>query len=380
MVIVKRNLNSQSIEHQVIEGEFDVNDAHNVISLGIDPEGFLHISYDHHGDPLHYRRSLQVMDITGWTEEISMTGVLEDHVTYPYFIMAPEDVSDQNSAGRFYFMYRYWGSGNGDLCLKSYEAKTKTWEDHGPVFIKGRKQMPWTANAYWNHPAFDADGGMVVTWTWRVRGGPEEYINNHNICYARTPDGGNTWVTSRGMPMQSPLTPVTVEVIQAISPASNLINQCSSAMDQEDCLHVVFFADDWEGIPQYYHLWFDGRIWQNDVISARRNNFEFKGGGTLQIPISRPEILIDKENMVYIIYRGDLSGDRMFVQRLKPPYYKAPGDRYVLWDQDLENTEPIIDRIRWRHDGILSMFIQKNHQADHEGLVDVPNEPVWIAD
>jgi len=89
----------------------------------------------------------------------------------------------------------------------------------------------------------------------------------------------------------------------------------------------------------------------------------------------RPGQNADKENMVYVIYRGDISGDRLMVQRLKPPYYKAPGDRYVLLDQDLENTEPVIDRIRWRRDGILSMFPYTNHilRPKYNSSPDTPN-------
>ena len=89
----------------------------------------------------------------------------------------------------------------------------------------------------------------------------------------------------------------------------------------------------------------------------------------------RPGQNADKENMVYVIYRGDISGDRLMVQRLKPPYHKAPGDRYVLLDQDLENTEPVIDRIRWRRDGILSMFPYTNHilRPEYNSSPDTPN-------
>ena len=38
--------------------EFKSNDAHNIISIGICPQdGTIHIAFDHHGHPLHYRAS-----------------------------------------------------------------------------------------------------------------------------------------------------------------------------------------------------------------------------------------------------------------------------------------------------------------------------------
>ena len=59
-------------------------DAHNVISIGVDEKGYLHVSFDHHNNPLRYCRSvapgsLQLGDMQ------PMTGVDERDVTYPEF-------------------------------------------------------------------------------------------------------------------------------------------------------------------------------------------------------------------------------------------------------------------------------------------------------
>lgn len=380
IVIIKRSLKDNSIIKHSIPGNYTIRDAHNVICMGIDADGIIHIAYDHHGSRLHYRRSAHPMDITEWTGELPMTDECENSVTYPQFLMAPENPSSPDQPGDLYFIYRYRDSGNGDICLKAYDVKTRTWQDRAMRFVKGTEQKPWTSNGYWNHPAFDTEGNIILTWTWRIQGGPAGYVNNQNISFAKSSDGGKTWQTSRRDTLALPITPTNAEVIWAIPPASSLINQCSSAVDSNNNLHVVYYADDPDGIPQYYHLWTDGSVWHNEIVSKRQNDFELKGTGTLQIPISRPEIVIDKQNCVYIIYRGDLSQQKLAMTKLKPPYDPETSEQYVLWDENIENAEPIIDRARWQRDGILTMLIQKNTQADQEGLVTVKDEPVWLAE
>ncbi len=382
MVFARRDLRDNSVTSHRIPGEYNTRDAHNSISLGIDPDGYLHASYDHHCHPLRYRRSAKPLEIDAWTEPLPMTEEYEERVTYPYFIMASRDDSDRDSMGDFFFMYRHGGSGNGDICLKIYDSKKQRWSDRAKRFVKGTDQVPWTSNAYWDHPSFDSKGRMHLSWVWRVnKGGPAGgLLNNINVGYARTPDGGETWLTSRGLALPLPITQVNGEVIQAIPPGSNMINQCSSAIDSKDRMHIVSYANDPDGIQQYHHLWFDGRWWRFDLITKRTSSYTLAGGGSLQIPISRPDVVIDRQDRIYIIYRGDLTKDRMVAQRLDPPEYKAPGVEIELWDEDLGHAEPVIDRVRWRRDGILSMFIQKNFQPNHDRPTDVSPEPVRIVD
>lgn len=390
MVFVKRDLRDNRIESYIMPGTYNTRDAHNAISLGIDPEGFVHVSYDHHGSPLHYRRSHTPLRIDDWSEPLSMTGELEHQVTYPYFIQVPSDRDDPEGKSELWFLYRHGGSGNGDICLKVYNHHEKQWADRALRFVKGMEQKPWTSNAYWNHPVFDSTGRFLLTWVWRVnRGGPPELVSNHNIGFAQSHDRGASWQTAKGLPLSLPMTQVNSETIWAISPGSNLINQCSSAIDSLDRLHVVYYADDYDGVPQYQHLWFNGRYWQNDLVSRRTGDFELRGGGTLRLPISRPEIVIDRRDNLYIIARGDMTGDRLAAIQLS----KAPegADRravyapdqavwHTLWDRDHDHAEPVIDRIRWQRDGVLSMLIQKNHQPNHDRPEDVPAEPVYIVD
>jgi len=110
--------------------DFQSNDAHNTISMGICPkDGTIHLAFDHHGHPLHYRVSSEgaagnPRDAT-WDASLfgPVTSELETgkpiKITYPRFWQTPD--------GGLQFCYRRGGSGNGDRMLVDYDAETGAW-------------------------------------------------------------------------------------------------------------------------------------------------------------------------------------------------------------------------------------------------------------
>ena len=377
ILVARRDLKTNQLQTHILAGNYTLRDAHNVISLGVDADGYLHMVYDLHGQRLNYRRSLEPGAIDQWTDEIPMTGQRESSLTYPQFLMPTRN----GQPGPLLFLARQGGSGNGDAELKIYDTATSTWSDIGTI-ARGSGQNPWTSNPYWNHPALGPDGSIHLTFTWRTHSLPGNRINNINIDHMVSDDFGHTWHTKVGHELRIPVTQVNSETIRAISPGTNLINQTSSALDSQGRLHVAYYADDPDGIPQYQHLWWDGREWRNDIVSARTENFELAGVGTLNIPISRPEIIVDREDRVYFIYRADFTGQRMVIQRLDPPDYLPESAPRVLWNEPVGYAEPIIDRLRWRDQQILSMLIQFNDQplGDYSDDLDPNPLPVRIVD
>lgn len=373
--IVLRDLETGKIERSRIEGNYDIHDAHNAISIGIDSDGYIHLAYDHHVGSLRYRRSAAPWSIREWTDELPMSGGREDRLTYPAFLMP--------TAGEpLRFLYRDGSSREGEACLKEYSAKEKVWKDIKPCILSGADQRPWTSNPYWNHPAIDSQGRIHLSFVWRTHPiGPNRRVNNIGIDYAISRESARTWESSRGRDLVIPITQVNSETVFAVSPGTNLINQTSMALDSNENPHIVFYSNDPDEIPQYQHLWYDGRQWRHSFLSKRSRAFELAGGGTLQIPIGRPEVLIDEKDRVYVIYRGDLSGDRMTVLRLLPPdYLPNAAQTRVLWGEPLGFAEPIVDRMRWLTEGILSMLIQWNGQPPHDEMSDVRLAPVHIVD
>jgi hypothetical protein len=373
--LVQRDLATDTLKTHDIPGEYNLRDAHNSISLGIDRQGCLHISYDHHATQLRYRRSSNPGDISAWTDELPMTGANEEKVTYPTFILPHHDFP-------LTFLYRDGICDKGTARLKTYDEATQTWANHPQAILSGSEQKPWTSNAYWNHPAVGTDGSLHLSFVWRTHTlGEEQRINNINIGYACSHDNGLTWQTSQKRPYKLPITQVNAETIHPVSPGSNLVNQTSMALDSRNRPHIVFYADDPNGVPQYQHLWFDGKVWSHQVVSNRTYAFSLQGGGTLQIPICRPEIVIDRHDNVFIITRGDHTQNRLAATFLPAPNYAYQANNIqILAEEDLGFAEPIIDRERWQQENLLTLLLQHNEQPNHDMGHRLVQRPVNLID
>jgi len=94
-------------------------DSHNSVTLGIDNEGFIHMSGNMHGNPLTYFRSKKPNDISSLVQVWEMVGSEEKRCTYPKFLYTRE--------GEMIYTYRDGGSGNGNQIYNIYDTGPKTW-------------------------------------------------------------------------------------------------------------------------------------------------------------------------------------------------------------------------------------------------------------
>ncbi len=81
-------------------------DSHNFLTLGIDKDGFIHLSGNVHVNPLTYFRSTKPNDISEMKQIFEMVGTEEKRTTYPHFMLTKE--------GELLYHYRDGGSGNGN--------------------------------------------------------------------------------------------------------------------------------------------------------------------------------------------------------------------------------------------------------------------------
>ncbi len=175
-------------------------DAHNVVSLGIDPtDGTIHLAYDMHGETLRYRMSTTgvttnpgsiTWNASLFNAETSQLypGKTATGVTYPAFIRTP--------TGDLQLAYRTGGSGSGSWILYNYSGATHTW-DAGHQFdngLVGTYNGSTSRNAYPNGFTYGPDGVLHETFTWREGAG----TSNHDINYVYSEDGGNTWKNNAG--------------------------------------------------------------------------------------------------------------------------------------------------------------------------------------
>lgn len=337
----------------------NVTDGHNVISMAVDGDGYLHLSFDHHGHPLKYVRSIAPDSLVfGDTEP--MTGVDENDVTYPEFHTLP--------SGDLLFIYRSGASGRGNMVMNRYDVKNRKWNRVHDILIDGEDQR----NAYWQM-CTDSQGTIHLSWVWR-----ETWLveTNHDLCYARSRDGGKTWERSDGTPYTLPITIKDAETAWKIPQNSELINQTSMATDKAgNPMIATYWRDKDSDVPQFRLVSHKNGEWKMETVGERHTPFSLSGGGTKMIPISRPRLVSDGETFHYI-FRDEERGSKVTVAS------KKEGEKEWklndLTEFSVDAWEPSLDNDLWKNCGKLHIYVQKTSQGDGEKVTQTPPQPVYI--
>jgi hypothetical protein len=188
---------------------FKGNDDHNTICIGVCPkDGTIHLAFDHHNNPLHYRVSRKGIathpESIQW--EASLFGPIVSELEkgkpptrlcYPRFWQTPD--------GRLQFCYRVGYSGGGDRMLVDYDADTGTWINARHIDSgKGEFQDAFNKSSsrcsYPNGYDYGPLGRLHVTWVWRER----TQGANHDIMYAYSEDRGKAWLNNQGKALTEP--------------------------------------------------------------------------------------------------------------------------------------------------------------------------------
>ena len=366
MVIGKRKLGAQEWELNRSQYKGNCRDAHNIISIMADGKGYLHVSFDHHGHPLRYVKSIAPGSLTlGEMEQ--MTGEDEGHVTYPEFY--------RMSDGSLLFAYRSGGSGRGNLVMNRYDINKMQWERVQDNLVDGEGKR----NAYWQM-FVDKKGVIHVSWVWRET---PDVATNHDLCYAKSEDGGKTWKKSDNTSYQLPINAQNAEYIWNIPQNSELINQTSMTVDKKGNPYIAtYWRDSDSSVPQYRLVWFDGKEWNQNQVSDRKSPFSLSGGGTKMIPISRPRLVVrpkGKKLQAYYIFRDEERGSKVSM------YYtsdirKGEWNVQDLTDFSVDAWEPSLDSELWNKNYKLNIFIQKSSKGDGERTVNVDSQSVYVAE
>lgn len=359
VTIARRELDSLrwEIERSPYRGR--VEDAHNVISIMVDGNDVLHASFDHHGDSLRYCRAIAPGSLTlGPLEQ--MTGSLEQDVTYPEFYRLDD--------GNLLFVYRSGASGRGNLVMNRYDTATGRWTRLHDTLIDGENER----NAYWQL-CVDPAGTIHLSWVWRETWMVE---TNHDLCYACSHDGGLTWQRSDGTPYSLPISISTAEIAWSIPQSSELINQTSMSTDNLGNPYIAtYWREDGDTVPQYRLVWHDGTTWRQRAVSRRTTPFSLAGGGTKMIPISRPRMVIDGSELIYITRDAERdSRVTLYTGRLDSDEFEIAD----VTDYSVGAWEPTYDTELWKQSGRLHLYVQPAGQGDGERVSDYAPQPLSI--
>ncbi|MCD7962810.1 MAG: BNR repeat-containing protein [Rikenellaceae bacterium] len=364
VVLGKRKHGTEVWEISITQYKGNANDAHNVISITVDGNGYLHVSWDHHGHPLNYTRSVAPISLE-LRDKMKMTEVEEDNVTYPEFY--------KFSNGDLLFAYRSGSSGNGNLVLKKYDIKTGGWNDMNNNLISGENKR----NAYWQIYVDNQDN-IHVSWVWR-----ETYNvdTNHDLCYAVSRDSGDTWEKSNGEKYNLPITLGNAEYVWRIPQNSELINQTSMAVDDNGVPYIAtYWRDPDSGVPQYYILYKSGDVWMRNQVTGRISGFSLSGAGTKKIPISRPRILCFNEEgkaNIYFLFRDEERGSKVSMATISD-IDKNEWTFEDLTSFTVNSWEPTFDMELWKKEKILNIFVQNTEQGDGESTVEIDPQMIYI--
>lgn len=364
VVLGKRRLGSENWSLITTSYSGNVKDAHNVISIMVDGTGYLHVSWDHHNNPLNYCRSTKPESLK-LGPKMAMTGSQESRVAYPEFYKLAN--------GNLLFTYRNGESGKGNLIVNLYDCKQQKWTTLHDNLINGEGQR----NAY-IQTTVDKEGVIHLSWVWRSSA---DVSTNHNMCYARSRDGGHTWEKSNSERYTLPITAGNAEVAARIPPNSELINQTSMTTDDiGNPVIATYWKESAQDVPQYHLIYLQNDSWNVKILPFRKTNFTLSGVGTKRIPVSRPQILASRyggRSVFYMIFRDE-------ERKGKVSLLKVTNDQNNHWgiidlfNEDMGAWEPTLDTELWKKKKIVNLYLQKVEQADLEGQTDFPPQMVNV--
>jgi BNR repeat-containing family member len=370
LVLAKRALNTDKWETRQTEHTGNVADAHNTVSIAVDGAGYLHVAWDHHANPLNYCRSISPGSLELGPKMV-MTGLLEKSVTYPLFFRHPD--------GGLLFLYRDGRSGKGNVVLNRYDlpgggrdksradssrqrddSRIGVWRQLHENLIDGEG-----ARSAYLAATLDAHGTLHLAWNWRDS---PDVATNHDLCYAKSSDGGQNWTTTKGANLTLPITASTAEYALRIPQNSTLMNPPSLSTDSEGHPFIVtYWALAETHIPQFHLVRHDGTQWSTSVITHRTQSFELQGTSTKRPPISRAAVLAGTPSRgtpaTCVVYRDDERGGRIILSSCETLGAGVWKD-IELTTKSVGAWEPSIAATQWGNFGQIHLLVQNVQQLD----------------
>jgi hypothetical protein len=280
MVVGQRNLDDKNFELHIMPptsrkkagGTSTVLgwDSHNYVTIGIDKEGFIHLSGNMHGHPITYFKSTKPNDISTLVQQMKLVGTNEKRCTYPHFMLSKD--------GKLIFHYRDGGSGNGNEIYNIYSCKKKTWSRMLDVPLTDGQGL---MNAYQTQPTVMNDGWYHVYWVWRDT---PDCSTNHDLSYIKSPDLKN-WYNAFGEKFELPATLDKKSLIVDPIPVNGgIINLAAKlCLDENNNPVFVYHKYDTVGNLQLYIAQIEDEKWVYKQLTNWDYRWEFSGNGSINV-------------------------------------------------------------------------------------------------
>ncbi|KAI2782740.1 hypothetical protein F4815DRAFT_462475 [Daldinia loculata] len=357
------------------------DDGHNTIQLGICPgDGTIHLSYDHHCDRIRYRYSQPGVAHTPesfpWSASLftphlsQLPGLEEEHdellsyVTYPRFVQLNRNLL---------FSFRTGKAGLGDDHVAVYGPR----KDRSYGYTVLGTNLKGVDNNPYIHGLDIRAGRLHATWVYRgfvwyegwddpldikhkQQRGPNSAENNHNICYAYSDDGGQSWRNGAGeliadLAKGESVRPDASGIVAfEIPKGSGLSNQEAQAIDHEGGVHVLNRdAEDGEQKWKHYYRSPKG-VWTQRALPHVQG---IKGG-------KRGRLAVSKDDDLYLILPDHTAPVLTVLKASKESNYS---EYELAWRENgFPPTEPLVDTTRLDYDNVLSVFTRATNGADIE--------------
>lgn len=344
------------------------SDGHNYISVGLDPDGYIHLCYDMHGVSLRYRKSSNPISSFNGTfgNNLSMLGTNEDAVTYPGFFNDP--------AGNLYFTFRHdTGPGHiyGDTFFYKYNHGAGTWAaatgtGAGGILVDATNE---TDLAYHFAPYFDADfgSGGKMHFFWTIYAKPGNTYDNLFYMYWDGTDFHKIDGTAQTIPATT-ANSTSADTLSGNNKQPDILGQLVSS-DSDGHPHIAYARDDGDGNYNLYHIWHNGVSW------IKRKFTETPAAPNTTVCQS-PIIAINRNSdTVYVAYTSHSEGDT-FIRLLT----SGAGD-FTAWSKTIiYNREtdlsgqgiymPKYDSVEWERTHWLMIPIEQ--------WGTVGNQPIYL--
>lgn len=294
MTVGKRKLSEKTWEFVRLPERVEW-DSHNYVTMTVDDDGYLHLSGNMHCVPLVYFRTSKPLDISTFERVKSMTGSLEDRVTYPRFL--------RGASNELLFTYRHGGSGDGEQIYNIYDHNSRMWRRLlDKPFTWGEGQR----NAYFAGPIKGSDGFFHLCWVWRD---DPDCATNHDLCYARSKDLVK-WETSTGKPLELPITLGTSEIVDPVPVKGGMINgNTRIGFDSKNRVIISYHKFDSAGKTQLYNARLENGKWKLYQTSEWDYRWDFGGKGSIVFEITIGAVQVGADGKLTQSFSHPKAGD-----------------------------------------------------------------------